>query len=264
MRLEPEFERERHIASALGRAALAALCLALALPAGGCYTKRMQRIEGALDTLRAQVDSTNRGETTAWRQLRRDLAEQRETLLSLKAGTNVASEELVHRIEQLSSQLDDLVDRVTRVAGSPRMTPPAGTPADSARANPGAGVDADALYEQAAKDFTQGRFELSLSEFRQLLNTFPEDELADNALYGVGESFYALARYDSAGTAYSQVEERYPRGDRVPAALYKLGMVHQKLGQKAEARKVFTRLREKYPRSGEARLAEERLREVGR
>jgi TolA-binding protein len=73
-----------------------------------------------------------------------------------------------------------------------------------------------------------------------------------------------LARYDSAGTAYREVESRYPRGDRLPAALYKLGMVNQKLGDKAEARKVFTRLREKFPRSGEAKLAEERLRELDR
>ena len=87
-------------------------------------------------------------------------------------------------------------------------------------------------------------------------------DLADNGLYGVGESYYALARYDSAATAYREVEERYPRGDRVASALYKLGVVEQKLGHTKEARDAFTRLREKYPRSGEARLAEERLREL--
>jgi tol-pal system protein YbgF len=209
------------------------------------------------------VDSLHQTQTTAWRQVERDLAEQRDLMLSLKAGTNVASKELVDRIEELSAKLDDTVDRVSRVSPSPTRPAPSAGPADTAAAATAAvGVAAEDLYEQAARDFTQGRFEMALVGFRALVAAYPDHELSDNALYGVGESYYALARYDSAAVAYREVEARYPQGDRVPAALYKLGMVHQKLGEKAEAERVFTRLREKYPRSGEAKLAEERLREL--
>jgi tol-pal system protein YbgF len=261
-------ERPRRAAGAPARARAAALALLLLLPMlSGCYTRRMVRMEHTLDTLRWQVDSLHQGQTTAWRQVERDLAEQRELMLSLKAGTNVASKELVDRIEELSAKLDDTVDRVSRVSGAPARVPPAAAPADTAAAAAVAaagGMAAEDLYEQAARDFTQGRFEMALGGFRTLLAAYPDHELSDNALYGVGESYYALARYDSAGVAYRQVESRYPQGDRVPAALYKLGMVHQKLGDKAEAKTVFTRLREKYPRSGEAKLAEERLRELER
>jgi len=255
-------------APARSRAAVLALLLVLPMLSGGCYTRRMVRMEQTLDTLRWQVDSLHQGQTTAWRQVERDLAEQRELMLSLKAGTNVASKELVDRIEELSAKLDDTVDRVSRVSGAPgRVAPPAAAPADTAAAAAVAaagGLAAEDLYEQAARDFTQGRFEMALGGFRSLVAAYPDHELSDNALYGVGESYYALARYDSAGAAYRQVESRYPQGDRVPAALYKLGMVHQKLGDKAEAERVFKRLREKYPRSGEAKLAEERLRELDR
>ena len=252
------------LAAGPARAALLALLLLLPLASGGCYTRRMARMEGTLDTLRWQVDSLHQDQGTAWRQVERDLQEQRDLLLSLKAGTNVASNELVDRIEELSAKLDDTVDRVSRVSGSPSRAIPAPTPQDTAGAAAAGGLAAEDLYEQGARDFTQGRFEMALGGFRSLLAAYPDHELADNALYGVGESYYALARYDSAGTAYREVESRYPRGDRLPAALYKLGMVNQKLGDKAEAKKVFTRLREKFPRSGEAKLAEERLRELDR
>ena len=120
------------------------------------------------------------------------------------------------------------------------------------------------MYEQAARDFTQGRFELALSEFRDLLNAYPDHELSGNALYGVGESFYALAEYDSAEVAYQGVVERYSRSEKVPAALYKLGMSYQKMGRESEAKETFERLRQEYPRSGEAILAEERLNELDR
>jgi len=240
------------------RARALAVLLMLGVVSGGCYTKRMQRMETSLDALHLQVDSTSTVNTTALAQMKRDLAEQRELLLSLKAGSNAGSKELVDRIEEISAKLDDMVNRMS--GGSSTATV-VRAPGDTARV-PAPSGDAEAMYEQAAKDFTQGRFELALAGFRSLLSYAPQHELADNALYGVGESFYALAKYDSAQVAYHQVEDRYPRGDRVPAALYKLGMTYVKLGDKAEARRTFTRLRQNFPRSGEAKLAEERLKEL--
>jgi tol-pal system protein YbgF len=208
-------------------------------------------------------------------QMRRDLGEQREILLSLKAGNNTTSKELVDRLEELSNKLDDTVQRMgslryqsplpIRASGDTAYIGTSGGGAMGSAPPPSAsGADVEAMYEQAAKDFTQGRFELALSGFRGLLAAAPDHELADNALYGVGESFYALAKYDSAQVAYQQVESRYPKGDRVPAALYKLGMTYEKLGDKPGARATFMRLQQHYPRSGEAKLAEERLKELGK
>lgn len=245
------------------RARALILFLAVAATSGGCYTARMQRMETSLGTLQTKADS----DSVALSDMRRALAEQKEILLSLKAGSNTTSKELVDRLEELSSKLDDTVQRMSnmrspipvRAPGDTTYigTVPTGTSSISSD-------DAEGMYEQAAKDFTQGRFELALSGFRTLLSVAPNHELADNALYGVGESFYALARYDSAQVAYQQVEQRYPKGDRVPAALYKLGMTYEKLGDKPGARATFQRLQQKYPRSGEAKLADERLKELGK
>jgi tol-pal system protein YbgF len=253
------------------RARAAILLLAVMTGSAGCYTARMQRMETSLGSLAAKADS----DSVALSQMRRDLGEQKDILLSLKAGSNTTSKELVDRLEELSNKLDDTVQRMsslryqnpivnrtpgdtTYIGSSAGAGPPGGS------APPVQGGDAEQMYEQAAKDFTQGRFELALAGFRGLLAAAPNHELADNALYGVGESFYALAKYDSAQVAYQQVEQRYPKGDRVPAALYKLGMTYEKLGDKTSARATFQRLQQKYPRSGEAKLADERLKELGK
>jgi tol-pal system protein YbgF len=248
----------------------------------GCYAKRFKRMDLELAALGERADSLQAEQART----RAELAEvhaqvtsHEQTMRSLRAGTQTRSEELIGRIEQLESrledqrqQLDDLSGRV-RTRGTmldsvmtPVPKPPAGkTPAGKApvSANPSSvQVDPTAAYDQAVLDFTQGRFPLALGEFRAFVAANGTTDLADNAQYGVGESFYAVGQYDSAAAAYRDVVEKWPEGDKVPAALYKLGIAYQKSNRSPEARTTFRTLIDKYPRTGEAKLAEERLKEM--
>lgn len=249
------------------------LVILVSLPNGGCATARMERMEGKIDTLGLSIDSLKVNQAIAMQQLQEAVAQQEDLLHSLRAGSNVASQDMVDRIEELSAKLDDTAERLARTsrrtdlavaAGVGVVVGAAGAGADSAGVVPPPGVDAQTMYELAARDFTQGRFELALDEFRMLIAAYPTHELADNAMYGVGESFYALASYDSAEVAYKDVQSQYPDGDKVPASLYKLGMTYQKMGQTQDAKETFSRLSQEYPRSGEATLAEERISELDR
>ena len=259
----PTVERQpdRRAATWIGLLAL----LGVWLGSGGCYTKRMARMEGMIDTLQQTVDSLSRNQAVAMARLQESLEQQRELMHSLRAGTNLASKDMIDRMETLSAKLDDTADRIWRMgAGTRSLVPPPADTTGGGAAGTAADVDPQTLYEQAAKDFTQGRFEMALTGFRQLLVASPGHAYADNALYGVGESFYAMAQYDSAEAAYRRVASDYPRGDKVPASLYKLGMTYEKLGRREDAKATFSRLRQDYPRSGEAVLAEERLKELER
>ena len=250
----------------LATAASAICLLALSVSQTGCYTKRMERMEGSLDTLQMAVDRLTLNQSEAIARLQESIEQQQELMHSMRAGSNLASKDIIDRMEILSAKLDDTADRLWRMGAGFQYVPPAAGDSAAAGQPMALPVDADpqALYEQAAKDFTQGRFEMALVEFRQLVAIAPGHNLADNAQYGVGESFYALAQYDSAEVAYKTVESAYPRGDKVPAALYKLGMTYEKMGKRSESKETFQRLREEYPRSGEALLAEERLKELER
>jgi len=152
----------------------------------------------------------------------------------------------------------------TTQATHPKAPPAPGSPSGAGIPPAGTGVTVDptAEYDQAVLDFTQGRFPRSLTEFRAFVAAHGATDLADNAQYGVGESFYAQGLYDSAAVAYQVVMARWPDGDKVPAALYKLGIAYGKTNHSPEARATYQALITKYPRSGEARLAQERVKEM--
>lgn len=232
-------------------AALAA-CLALgALP--GCYAPQLLRLQSGLDSLRAVVDTvTVRDSVTlaTLRDTRAELAEQRDILLSTRATAGNTTREIYDAMQRLQDKLDEAMSRFTTT-----------TERAVARATPSTGasdVNPAQLYEQATQDLTQGRYAMALQGFRDYVRRFTDTDLADNAQYGIGESFFALAAFDSASAEYRRVVDAWPKGDKVPAALYKLGLSRDKLGDAAGSRAAFEDLVKRFPNSGEAQLARER------
>lgn len=255
-----------------GRAAVPLVGLVLLVAAGGlaggCYPPQLLTIRSGLDSLRTQVDTLMVRDSITYRALldtRRELAEQRDVLLSTKAATGTTTKQLFDQMSRLDARLEEVGARFQQwnarqpagAGGSSTAPPPAG--GTSAPPPATGGIDANALYDQAALDLTQGRYTMALEGFREFVRRFPTAELADNAQYGIGECFFAQAKFDSAAAEYAKVETGWPQGDRIPAALYKLALCQEKLQQNAASRKTLEDLVKRYPLSGEAQLARERL-----
>jgi tol-pal system protein YbgF len=224
---------------------------------GGCYAPQLGLVRSGLDSLRAVVDTMAVRDSLTHQvlqQTRREVAEQRDILLSTRASTGTTTQELFEQMGRLEGKLDEVSQRFTQITQRQSATTSA----------PAAGVDPNQLYDQAAADLTQGRYALALGNFREFVRRFPALELSDNAQYGVGESFFAQSMFDSAASEYARVEALYPQGDKVPAALYKLGLSQEKLSQSAASRKTFEDLIKRFPNSGEAQLARERTGRTGR
>jgi tol-pal system protein YbgF len=216
----------------------------------GCYAPQLGLLRSGLDSLRTVVDTLTVRDEAALamlRDTRREVAEQRDILLSTRASTGTTTQELFEQMGRLEGKLDDVMGRFQQF--SQRAAPPVAAPQG----------DPNQLYDQAAQDLTQGRYALALQGFRDFVRRYPSAELSDNAQYGVGECFFAQSQFDSAATAYARVEEAWPQGDKVPAALYKLALSRDRLGQKDAAKKTFEDLVARFPNSGEAQLAHERL-----
>ena len=235
-----------------GRAVRVGQALAvLALVAGtaltpGCYTPQLLRLQTGLDSLRTVVDTLTVRDQAAFTVLvdvRRELADQREILLSTRATAGSSGREVTDEIAHLNERLDELTKRFAQTTARP----------------PVSGANPNQLYDQATQDLTQGRYAMALQGYRDFLARAPAGELSDNAQYGVGESFFALSRFDSAAVEYQRVGSQFPDGDKVPASLYKLGLAQDKLGQAAESKKSLEDLVKRFPNSGEAQLARERL-----
>lgn len=226
-------------------AALAMLGMALV---AGCVPSPMLATRGGLDSLRLVIDTLVVRDAIAYdliRETRREVAEQRDILLSTRATSGSTTQELFEQMGRLEGKLDEVMGRFQQIR--------TGAPA------PNAASDPRQLYDQATQDLTQGRYALALQNFRDFVARDPSSDLSDNAQYGIGESFFAQSRFDSAATEYAKVEGLAPQGDKIPAALYKLALSLDKLGKAAESRKTLESLVKRYPLSGEAQLARERL-----
>jgi tol-pal system protein YbgF len=245
------------------------LSLACVACLASCTPPQLLTLRSALDSLRTVVDSMDVRQSATLaevRSARREIAEQRDILLSTRASTGTTTQELFEQMGRLEGKLDEVMGRFSQI--TQRAPATGGSPAagGSPSAGPGptgpggaGGSDSNQMYDQAAQDLTQGRYDLALQGFREFVSRYPKAELADNAQYGVGESFFARSQFDSAAAEYARVEVQYPQGDKVPAALYKLALSQEKLGRPTDSRATLERLVRRFPLSGEAQLAKERL-----
>lgn len=239
----------------------ALLVVAAAAATTGCGAPQIALLRSGLDSLRVVVDTLTVRDAAAFavlRDTRREVAEQRDILLSTRASSGTTTQELFEQMGRLESKLDEVMGRFQQIS---QRVPPPTAPATPGTA-PGTAQttgDPNQLYDQAAQDLTQGRYALALQGFRDFVRRFPAAELSDNAQYGVGECFFAQSRFDSAAVEYGRVETGWPKGDRVPAALYKLALSRERLGMADASKKTFEDLVKRFPNSGEAQLARERL-----
>lgn len=115
---------------------------------------------------------------------------------------------------------------------------PAGTPKE--KYDYAYGLVSNANYAEA---------ELNFLEF---LEQYPEDELAGNAQYWLGQTYYARGNYNDATRTFLEGMSKYPESPKAPAYLLKVGMSLNLLGEKKDACDVFRELSTRYPESTES------------
>ncbi len=203
-----------------------------------------------------------------------------QEMAKLRADVLTELETIDRRLDQLDARLADYGDRLDRIgrrvgAGRGDITPvktesvpgaqPGSPKSDTAKPTPDTvGLVADKLYNTAYLDFTRGKYDVAISEFRRYLAAFSPSDNADNAQYWIGECFYSLGKLDSAETGFRQVLVDFPKGNKVPAAEYKLGLVYLAQNRKPEAANQLRRVVKEYRGTNEAKLAQDRLQTLER
>ncbi|HOP16580.1 MAG: tol-pal system protein YbgF [Chromatiaceae bacterium] len=120
---------------------------------------------------------------------------------------------------------------------------------------------------QAAYDLLspqQKRYEDAAKAFAVFLQKYPQDELAPNAQYWLGESHYVSQHNAEALQAFEVVVSRYPDSTKAPGALFKIGRLQQAAGNNDAARASYEKVLRDYPDSPAAGLARQRLEQSGR
>jgi tol-pal system protein YbgF len=150
---------------------------------------------------------------------------------------------------------------------------PPSAPGGGGGPNPGAGgysapsgmppISADTLYQNALRDFTSGKYDLSRQEFSDYIKNFPSNDLASNAQFYLGEIFYAQNDFKGAIAAYDDVLSNYPRSFKLASSLYQKAVSELELGLKASATRDLREVVRRFPGSDESRRASAKLREIG-
>jgi len=111
--------------------------------------------------------------------------------------------------------------------------------------------DAQTLYQQGYGALLQKDYAGAEGAFRGLVRAYPDDPLAGNAQYWIGETYYVRGQYKNAADAFLKGYKKYKSSEKAPDTLLRLGMALAELGQKDAACSALNELRTKYPEAPE-------------
>ena len=199
--------------------------------------------------------------------------------------------ELQTSMTELLERLDVLNARIARLEAGPSAEPrpaasaaarPAPTPMPPAPAmaapvstaqpaGPGASNTAPRAlvaaaiadnYRSALMLYGKSRFADARATFQQVFDAEPSGELADNALYWIGETWFAAGDYSTAMKYYQRVTVEYGETNKAPDAMFKTGVAFEKTGDLGMARKTFEECIRRYPYSTPASSARLELKRI--
>lgn len=102
-------------------------------------------------------------------------------------------------------------------------------------------------YETAYGFLLQRDYGAAEAAFDDFLKKYPNDSLAGNAQYWLGELYFVRGQYKSAASSFLKGYQTYGRSAKAPDSLLKLAMSLDRLGQKDAACASFTELNSKFP-----------------
>ncbi|MDP3239718.1 MAG: tol-pal system protein YbgF [Reyranella sp.] len=209
-----------------------ALLVALALPTAAAAQRggdavyiedRFNQLQQSLTNLTGQIE-----------QLQNRNAKLQQQMEKMQADYE-------YRIEQLekggAGRPGGAAPRPAAQAAAPAPTPAAGA------------ANADQLYDEAIKKLQEGDYAAAERGFKTFIQRNPQNRLAGNAQYWLGETYYARRDYNSALTAFAEGYKVYKTSPKGPDNLLKLGITMSVLGRKPDACAVFARFSQDYPRA---------------
>ncbi len=249
---------------------------ALLLLASGCATSRAQQLETEVQTLRDDLDDLKRSQAASrvqFDELRGRLVMVEEKadsarvdrsrkdsgwipkLPTVRVGPAQPTPRAVEAEEEGSGELPDTPVAVAPPAVLPSPSGPGGDLPPQLDNQKPKGDPAVMLYNQAKALLDSDQLPAARAGFEQLLQAHPDHDLADNALYWIGESWYAQAQWLKAANHFVRVAKEYPRGNKVPDAMYKLSKSYEKLGDDSGSSDVLRQLCKHYPGTPAAKRA---------
>ena len=176
------------------------------------------------------------------------------------------------RMGKLDAKITDLQNAVQVLKSPPPPPAPVVLPQDQGPApsapggkpaTPPAGMQAEATYTNAYRDYVGGNYDLAMTEFTDYLKYFSTTQFAPNAQYYIGDIFYKRKEYDNAIIAFDAVLEHFSDNNKTPDAHLMKGRSLLALGKRDAASREFKEITARYPDSDASAKAKSLLKELG-
>lgn len=225
---------------------------------GGGDAARVDALENQVRALTNQVQAlSDQVRSMGGTPRRSDAAPQPVPGRGQQAGAGFGSTEIE------GDAIGGLIDGGSNASGPPIVTGEAGSyaasPQGAASAAPPPPVTTAALppagditnpkqlYETAYGYLLQRDYGAAEAAFDDFLKKFPQDSLAGNAQYWLGESHFVRGQYKAAASAFLKGYQSYAASAKAPDSLLKLAMSLDRLGQKDAACSSYSELSAKFP-----------------
>jgi tol-pal system protein YbgF len=201
---------------------------------------------------------------------------------------NYSIDQLKRRLDKLVSDIDQRFSQLEHPGGpgAPQGNPPLAAnaaPAQGAGANPAAAASqggtlvappgaggqtasrapaappqgggtlpsgsAQDQYNYAFGKLREADYPAAEEALRSFVQRYPNDSLAGNAQYWLGETYYVRKDYNSAAATFAEGYRKYPQSGKAADNLLKLGMSLGNIGQKKEACLTFNQLAHDFPKA---------------
>jgi tol-pal system protein YbgF len=141
--------------------------------------------------------------------------------------------------------------------------PPAGNLAPSQAANGAPAPPLQQTYQAALRDYNSAKYDLSNSEFSDVVKYYPQDDLAGNAHFYMGETAFRQGKFAQAEKQYDIVLEQFAGNPKAPAAQLRKGESLLQSQQREAGTQELRSLIQRYPQTPEAAEARSKLNGMG-
>ena len=93
------------------------------------------------------------------------------------------------------------------------------------------GAAKNSLYSYAIELNRQRKYTDARGKFQEFIKKYPNDQLAGNAQYWIGETYYSVNDMKNAMKSFQDVLSKFPKSNKIPDAMLKIGYVQEKQGR---------------------------------
>lgn len=143
------------------------------------------------------------------------------------------------------------------VSGNVRSAPPPGVLGTLPRGdfsqqsqpppNQFASIDRRPQFEQALTMLARAQYDEARAAFRGFADSYPNDELAPQAVYWVGDIAFVQKDFATAARSFAEELKKYPDNPRAADSMLKLGQSLLAMNQKKEGCRALATLPNQYP-----------------